>query len=128
MAQRDLFNFRGSCIILQISNGAFTKAVEKKKWTFLSYDRWTEYEKISLGRTINPGSSVHVSCDAGYSFQGKGRNDVSVKCSFGEWDKDPVCLVRNYVYDGRMVISDESRKERVLSSKAVNCKLRVNSE
>ncbi|GFY50647.1 protein lev-9 [Trichonephila inaurata madagascariensis] len=98
-----------SCIILQISNGAFTKAVEKKKWTFLSYDRWTEYEKISLGRAINPGSSVHVSCDAGYSFQGKGRNDVSVKCSFGEWDKDPVCLVTGAPYNKKAeTTSDKS--------------------
>ncbi|GFT93256.1 transposable element Tcb2 transposase [Trichonephila clavipes] len=82
-----------SCIIRQISNGAFTVAVEKKKWKIFGYEKWIEYEKISLGRTINPGSSVHVSCDAEYSFQGKGRDNVSVKCSFGEWDKDPVCRI-----------------------------------
>ncbi|GFT93227.1 protein lev-9 [Trichonephila clavipes] len=87
-----------SCIIRQISNGAFTVAVEKKKWKYFRYQKWIEYEKISLGRTINPGSSVHVSCDTEYSFQGIGRNNVSVKCSFGEWNKDPVCRISTWRY------------------------------
>ncbi|GFQ82015.1 protein lev-9, partial [Trichonephila clavata] len=60
-----------------------------------------------LGRTITPGSTVHVSCDAGYSFQGKGWNDVSVRCSLGEWDKDPACLTTGSVYNKKAESSSD---------------------
>ncbi|GFQ64922.1 hypothetical protein TNCT_346141 [Trichonephila clavata] len=37
-----------NCIIHHISDGAFTKAEQKKKWKILGYDRWTEYEKVNF--------------------------------------------------------------------------------
>ncbi|GFT38807.1 protein lev-9 [Nephila pilipes] len=87
------------CNIHKIANGGFTEQVEKKKWKIISYERWVEYEKIGLGRKRSPNTSVYVTCDAGFTFQGKDTNNVPVKCSTGKWNPHPVCLTTGTPYN-----------------------------
>ncbi|CAL1274371.1 unnamed protein product [Larinioides sclopetarius] len=102
-----------SCTVHGIDNGGFSRRVEKKQLTWsLTYDRWYEYPRLNLGGKRDPGSWIYASCDDGYSFQGKrGENHVSVQCSKGKWDPDPVCLITGTPYRKKASVSLEKAEE-----------------
>ncbi|KAF8781761.1 Complement factor H like protein [Argiope bruennichi] len=99
----------GSCLIYKIDNGGFSERVEKSElqWT-LKYKRWYEYPKLPLGGTRRHGSSVYVSCDKRYTFQGKRGNLAVVTCSKGKWYPDPACLYPGTPYRNDAKISNEN--------------------
>ncbi|XP_055934523.1 sushi, von Willebrand factor type A, EGF and pentraxin domain-containing protein 1-like [Argiope bruennichi] len=98
-----------SCLIYKIDNGGFSERVEKSElqWT-LKYKRWYEYPKLPLGGTRRHGSSVYVSCDKRYTFQGKRGNLAVVTCSKGKWYPDPACLYPGTPYRNDAKISNEN--------------------
>ncbi|GIX67148.1 protein lev-9, partial [Caerostris darwini] len=108
---REKLCVESSCNVVKIDRGAFTQQVQKSEWTMFSgTKRWIEYEKVTLGSTKSPGSSLYVSCNEGYTFQGKGSNDVEVKCRSGKFCPNPVCLITGVPYE------DEEDSKRDVSS------------
>ncbi|GIY40026.1 hypothetical protein CDAR_197542 [Caerostris darwini] len=100
-----------SCNVFKIDRGAFTQQVQKSEWRFFGGTRkWIEYEKVTVGSTKSPGSSLYVSCNEGYTFQGKGANDVEVKCRRGTFYPNPVCLITGVPYE-----NEEDSKQDVSS-------------
>ncbi|GIY80309.1 protein lev-9, partial [Caerostris extrusa] len=89
-----------SCNVVKLDRGAFTQQVQKSEGRlFFATKRWIEYEKVTLGGTKSPGSSLYVACNEGYTFQGTGANDVEVKCRSGKFYPNPVCLITGVPYD-----------------------------
>ncbi|GIY29388.1 protein lev-9 [Caerostris extrusa] len=69
---------------------------------FLEHRSVIEYKKVTLGGTKSPGFTLYVSCNRGYTFQGKGSNDVEVKCRGGKFYPNPVCLIsRIWLYGSK---------------------------
>ncbi|GIY09517.1 protein lev-9, partial [Caerostris darwini] len=93
-----------NCIVYKIYNGAFTESIEKSEWgMFTGTERWLENVQIDIGKTKGHGDYINVTCNTGYSFQGKGLNTNQVQCLNGKFHPNPVCLINGTIYQEETV-------------------------